>query len=290
MPGILPTRLTTIRSLLLPVRTFTALLMVMLSKLTPFTSISLSPTVSLACAAVARGRQIKIPGVPSQILPVLPAELSSSTLLTNMPSPCSEPPRTLKPRRPSGLLSTVSVWMSSLSSPPANTGDKKHFLNYSFVRVKISFMFQIKLLTDSKLEFKLSISCLCYRSNKCPLSCLKLTISRGINKNDPAHWGGGPAPVRMFLQHIARGAVGPPRLASSVEMGVPTSICHLRPVRGERGVRHINRPSVIQTGGYLGSAVRVVEKEIQLGMEWMLFPSGWSWRWYSRPFEAESRA
>lgn len=62
------------------------------------------------------------------LLPVLPAELSSSTLLTNMPSPCSEPPRTLKPRRPSGLLLTVSVWMSSLSSPPANTGVKNTFL------------------------------------------------------------------------------------------------------------------------------------------------------------------
>uniref|UniRef100_A0A3B4YCV7 Uncharacterized protein n=1 Tax=Seriola lalandi dorsalis TaxID=1841481 RepID=A0A3B4YCV7_SERLL len=50
MPGILPTRLTTILSLLFPVRTFTALLMVMLSRLTPFTSTSLSPTVSPACA------------------------------------------------------------------------------------------------------------------------------------------------------------------------------------------------------------------------------------------------
>uniref|UniRef100_A0A3Q2D0G4 Uncharacterized protein n=1 Tax=Cyprinodon variegatus TaxID=28743 RepID=A0A3Q2D0G4_CYPVA len=51
MPGIFPTRLTTILSLLLPVRTFTALLMVMLSRLTPFTSTSLSPTVSPACSA-----------------------------------------------------------------------------------------------------------------------------------------------------------------------------------------------------------------------------------------------
>uniref|UniRef100_A0A669CY81 Uncharacterized protein n=1 Tax=Oreochromis niloticus TaxID=8128 RepID=A0A669CY81_ORENI len=51
MPGILPTRLTTILSLLFPVRTFTALLMVMLSRLTPFTSTSLSPTVSPASAA-----------------------------------------------------------------------------------------------------------------------------------------------------------------------------------------------------------------------------------------------
>ena len=59
MPGILPTRLTAMRSLLLPVRTFTALLMEMLSKLTPFTSTSLSPTVSPACAAVTGGRQQK---------------------------------------------------------------------------------------------------------------------------------------------------------------------------------------------------------------------------------------
>uniref|UniRef100_A0A8C4DEZ1 Uncharacterized protein n=1 Tax=Dicentrarchus labrax TaxID=13489 RepID=A0A8C4DEZ1_DICLA len=57
MPGILPTRLTTILSLLLPVRTFTALLMVMLSMLTPFTSISLSPTVSPACSADTGGTQ-----------------------------------------------------------------------------------------------------------------------------------------------------------------------------------------------------------------------------------------
>uniref|UniRef100_A0A3B4WX71 Uncharacterized protein n=1 Tax=Seriola lalandi dorsalis TaxID=1841481 RepID=A0A3B4WX71_SERLL len=44
MPGTLPTRRTTILSLLFPVRTFTALLMVMLSRLMPFTSTSLSPT------------------------------------------------------------------------------------------------------------------------------------------------------------------------------------------------------------------------------------------------------
>uniref|UniRef100_A0A8D0A909 Uncharacterized protein n=1 Tax=Sander lucioperca TaxID=283035 RepID=A0A8D0A909_SANLU len=85
MPGILPTRLTTILSLLLPVRTFTALLMVMLSRLTPFTSTSLSPIVSPACAADTGGTQ-------------------HDTL-----HPCSEPPRTLKPRRPSGLFSTVTV-------------------------------------------------------------------------------------------------------------------------------------------------------------------------------------
>uniref|UniRef100_A0A3B4A687 Uncharacterized protein n=1 Tax=Periophthalmus magnuspinnatus TaxID=409849 RepID=A0A3B4A687_9GOBI len=50
MPGILPTLRTTMRSRLFPVRTLTALLMVMLSMLTPFTSTSLSPTVSPACA------------------------------------------------------------------------------------------------------------------------------------------------------------------------------------------------------------------------------------------------
>lgn len=105
---------------------------------------------------------------------------------------------------------------------------------------------------------------LCCWSNNCPSACLKLTISRGVNKNDPAHWGGRPATVTLFLQHIARGAVGPPRLAASLQLGVPTSICHLPPVRGERGVRHIDRPSGIQTGGSLGSVVRMVEKEIQL--------------------------
>uniref|UniRef100_A0A8C6KJT6 Uncharacterized protein n=1 Tax=Nothobranchius furzeri TaxID=105023 RepID=A0A8C6KJT6_NOTFU len=57
MPGIFPTRLTTILSLLFPVRTFTALLMVMLSRLTPFTSTSLSPTVSPACAADTHATQ-----------------------------------------------------------------------------------------------------------------------------------------------------------------------------------------------------------------------------------------
>uniref|UniRef100_A0A669E0W6 Uncharacterized protein n=1 Tax=Oreochromis niloticus TaxID=8128 RepID=A0A669E0W6_ORENI len=51
MPGILPTHLTTILSMLFPIRTLTALLMVMLSRLTPFTSTSLLPTVSPASAA-----------------------------------------------------------------------------------------------------------------------------------------------------------------------------------------------------------------------------------------------
>uniref|UniRef100_A0A3B4CLP3 Uncharacterized protein n=1 Tax=Pygocentrus nattereri TaxID=42514 RepID=A0A3B4CLP3_PYGNA len=44
MPGTFPTRLTTMRRRLFPVRTFTALLIVMLSRLIPFTSTSLSPT------------------------------------------------------------------------------------------------------------------------------------------------------------------------------------------------------------------------------------------------------
>lgn len=45
----------------------------------------------------------------------LPAALPSSTLLTKMPSPCSEPPRTLKPSLPSVLFSTVMALMTSLS-------------------------------------------------------------------------------------------------------------------------------------------------------------------------------
>uniref|UniRef100_A0A3B3YRL1 Uncharacterized protein n=1 Tax=Poecilia mexicana TaxID=48701 RepID=A0A3B3YRL1_9TELE len=90
MPGTFPTRLTTILSLLLPVSTFTALLMVMLSRLTPFTSTSLSPTCRPASSA-KKPRRLE---------------------------PCSEPPRTLKPSFPSTLLSTVTVWRSSLSSPP----------------------------------------------------------------------------------------------------------------------------------------------------------------------------
>uniref|UniRef100_A0A8C5BZ05 Uncharacterized protein n=1 Tax=Gadus morhua TaxID=8049 RepID=A0A8C5BZ05_GADMO len=51
MPGTLPTLRTTVLSLWFPVSTFTALLMVMLSRLTPFTSTSLSPTHSPACSA-----------------------------------------------------------------------------------------------------------------------------------------------------------------------------------------------------------------------------------------------
>lgn len=66
----------------------------------------------------------------------------------------------------------------------------------------------------------------------------------------------------LFFQHVARGAVGTPGLASIGEAGVPSSICHLPPARGVRGASHATcleiLPSVIQTGGgYLGSAVRV---------------------------------
>uniref|UniRef100_A0A3B5K3H1 Uncharacterized protein n=1 Tax=Takifugu rubripes TaxID=31033 RepID=A0A3B5K3H1_TAKRU len=83
MPGTLPTRLTTILSLLLPVSTLTALLMVMLSRLMPFTSTSLSPTSKPASSVEANRQQIL--------------------------RPCSEPPLTLKPSLPSTLLSTVMV-------------------------------------------------------------------------------------------------------------------------------------------------------------------------------------
>uniref|UniRef100_A0A3B3U2P2 Uncharacterized protein n=1 Tax=Poecilia latipinna TaxID=48699 RepID=A0A3B3U2P2_9TELE len=82
MLGIFPTRLTTILSLLFPVRTFTALLMVMLSRLTPFTSISLSPTVSPACAHVAHGAlgsptlaSIAEVGVPASICHLAPGRM-----------------------------------------------------------------------------------------------------------------------------------------------------------------------------------------------------------------------
>lgn len=79
--------------------------------------------------------------------------------------------------------------------------------------------------------------------------------------------------MMLFLQHVACGVVGPPRLVSSVEVGVPTSVCHLPPVRGERRVRHIIRPSVMQTEGYMEFAVRMTEPDDQLGMGWLLFPS-----------------
>lgn len=56
MPGTRPIRRTTMRRRLLPVRTLTALLMVMFSRLTLFTSVILSPTHSPACSA--RGEQL----------------------------------------------------------------------------------------------------------------------------------------------------------------------------------------------------------------------------------------
>uniref|UniRef100_A0A4W4G306 Uncharacterized protein n=1 Tax=Electrophorus electricus TaxID=8005 RepID=A0A4W4G306_ELEEL len=100
MPGTFPTRLTTMRKRLFPVRTLTALLMVMLSRLIPFTSTSLSPTYNPASSVAQTQNHSTITG-------------------SYMPRPCSEPPRTLKPNLPSSLLSTVIVWISSLSSPPA---------------------------------------------------------------------------------------------------------------------------------------------------------------------------
>uniref|UniRef100_A0A3Q2DW24 Uncharacterized protein n=1 Tax=Cyprinodon variegatus TaxID=28743 RepID=A0A3Q2DW24_CYPVA len=127
MPGTFPTRLTTILSLLLPVRTFTALLMVILSRLIPFTSTSLSPTCRPASSISKKEKQNNVThswGKQNWAAAVvfqrarLPAVLLSSTLLTKMLRPCSEPPRTLKPSFPSKLLSTVTVWRSSQSSPP----------------------------------------------------------------------------------------------------------------------------------------------------------------------------
>uniref|UniRef100_A0A8C6Y194 Uncharacterized protein n=1 Tax=Naja naja TaxID=35670 RepID=A0A8C6Y194_NAJNA len=87
IPGTLPIRLTTIRSLLFPVRTLMALPIVMFSKLTLFTSVILSPTQSPACSVYINQRM-----------------------------PCSEPPRTLKPSFPSLLFSTVMALIASLSS------------------------------------------------------------------------------------------------------------------------------------------------------------------------------
>uniref|UniRef100_A0A8C3JDM8 Uncharacterized protein n=1 Tax=Calidris pygmaea TaxID=425635 RepID=A0A8C3JDM8_9CHAR len=59
MPGTRPIRRTTMRRRLLPVRTLTALLMVMFSRLTLFTSVILSPTHSPACSA--RGTRLAGP-------------------------------------------------------------------------------------------------------------------------------------------------------------------------------------------------------------------------------------
>lgn len=61
----------------------------------------------------------------------LPAALPSSTLLTKIPSPCSEPPRTLKPSLPSTLFSTVIALMMSLSLLLAvGTGDGTRHLGW----------------------------------------------------------------------------------------------------------------------------------------------------------------
>uniref|UniRef100_A0A8C0VHU6 Uncharacterized protein n=1 Tax=Cyanistes caeruleus TaxID=156563 RepID=A0A8C0VHU6_CYACU len=51
IPGTRPIRRTTMRRRLLPVRTLTALLIVMFSRLTLFTSVILSPTHSPQCNA-----------------------------------------------------------------------------------------------------------------------------------------------------------------------------------------------------------------------------------------------
>ena len=71
----------------------------------------------------------------------------------------------------------------------------------------------------------------------------------------------------LLLEHVTCGAVGPPCLASIVEVGVPPSICHLRPARGVRGTSHATclatLPLVIQAGGDLGSDVRM--EEVQPG-------------------------
>lgn len=86
----------------------------------------------------------------------------------------------------------------------------------------------------------------------------------------------------LFLQLVACGAVGTPMLGSIVEVGVPPSICHLPPTRGMRGVSHAMSLAilalVIQTGGYLVSAVRTGELQPGLGGKevrdtWTLFPS-----------------
>uniref|UniRef100_A0A3Q2YYB2 Uncharacterized protein n=1 Tax=Hippocampus comes TaxID=109280 RepID=A0A3Q2YYB2_HIPCM len=97
IPGTLPTRLTTILSLLLPVRTFTALLMVMLSRLTPFTSTSLSPTSRPASSVhndkkhswAGRSRTERLASTP----PPVQTRLSSHLALVQpgMPQPAQAP-------------------------------------------------------------------------------------------------------------------------------------------------------------------------------------------------------
>lgn len=66
----------------------------------------------------------------------------------------------------------------------------------------------------------------------------------------------------LLLQHVARGALGTPPLASVVDMGVPPSVCHLPPARGVSGVSHATGlPLVIQKGRSLWSAVRMEEEQ-----------------------------
>uniref|UniRef100_A0A674B6J1 Uncharacterized protein n=1 Tax=Salmo trutta TaxID=8032 RepID=A0A674B6J1_SALTR len=77
IPGTFPTRLTTILSLLFPVRTFTALLIVMLSRLIPFTSTNLSPTQRppTYCSCGTAGLR---PTRQSSSQPMLPSSPSTS--------------------------------------------------------------------------------------------------------------------------------------------------------------------------------------------------------------------
>lgn len=66
----------------------------------------------------------------------------------------------------------------------------------------------------------------------------------------------------LFLQQVACGAVGNPSLASTVEVGVGPSICHLPVARQVRRVSHAKCLATlsfdIQTGGCLGSVVRTI--------------------------------
>lgn len=71
----------------------------------------------------------------------------------------------------------------------------------------------------------------------------------------------------LFLQHVARGALGTPTLPSAVDMGGPASICHVSPGRRVKRVSHDESlealPSVIQAQVCLGSPVRM--EEVQPG-------------------------
>lgn len=170
MPGTRPMRRTIMCRQLLLVSSRTALPIVVLSRLSPFTSVILSPTHRPARSAQEQGRvnprsgihmsvnsalgsvpestqqEWDLPPISPRPLsrddsyprtpsfcyslkreahpkprspsegPCSPALLPSSTLLTKMPKPCSEPPLTLKPSLPEGLFSTRTAWMMSLSS------------------------------------------------------------------------------------------------------------------------------------------------------------------------------